>query len=44
MLGVIARSSTTAVEAFHRLHGAVADALPATAGERWDGEGEPGGG
>jgi hypothetical protein len=44
MLGVIVRSATTAVGAFHRLHGTVADALPATAGERWDGEGEPGGG
>ena len=39
LLGLISRSATSAVTAFHRLHTAVADALPAPAGERWDDEG-----
>jgi hypothetical protein len=40
LLGLIARSASGALAAFHRLHGAVADAqpapAPAPAGERWD--------
>jgi hypothetical protein len=36
LLGLIARSASSALSAFHRLHGAVADATPAPAGERWD--------
>lgn len=38
MLGLIAKSATAAMEAFHRLHGAVADAQPAPvpAGVQWD--------
>jgi hypothetical protein len=36
LLGLISRSATCAVTAFHRLHTAVADAQPASAGERWD--------
>jgi hypothetical protein len=38
LLGLIARSASGALAAFHRLHGAVADAVPAPApaGERWD--------
>jgi hypothetical protein len=36
VLGVIARSATSAITAFNRLHSAIADAQPATAGERWD--------
>jgi hypothetical protein len=36
LLGLIARSATAAMAAFHRLHGAVADAAPAPAGESWD--------
>lgn len=32
LLGLISRSATSAVTAFHRLHTAVADALPALAG------------
>jgi hypothetical protein len=36
LLGLIARSAAGALAAFHRLHGAVADAAPAPAGERWD--------
>ncbi|HET7505249.1 MAG TPA: hypothetical protein VFK02_29725 [Kofleriaceae bacterium] len=39
LLGLISRSATSAVTAFHRLHAAVADALPASAGERWDDRG-----
>lgn len=39
LLGLIKKSSAAAVAAFHRLHGAVADAQPAPAGERWDHEG-----
>jgi hypothetical protein len=36
LLGLISKSATATVAAFHRLHGAVADAQPAPAGERWD--------
>jgi hypothetical protein len=36
LLGLIARSAAGALAAFHRLHGAVADAQPAPAGEAWD--------
>lgn len=36
LLGLIARSAGAAMVAFHRLHGAVADAQPAPAGEAWD--------
>ena len=36
LLGLISKSASTALAAFHRLHGAVADAQPAPAGERWD--------
>jgi hypothetical protein len=36
LLGLIEKSSAAAMAAFHRLHGAVADAQPAPAGERWD--------
>jgi hypothetical protein len=36
LLGLIEKSSFAAMAAFHRLHGAVADAQPAPAGERWD--------
>jgi hypothetical protein len=46
LLGLISRSATGALAAFHRLHSAVADAQPAPAGERWDHEGKgtaPGG-
>ncbi|HEX8107271.1 MAG TPA: hypothetical protein VF516_06050 [Kofleriaceae bacterium] len=39
LLGLIKKSATAAVAAFHRLHGAIADAAPAPAGERWDTEG-----
>jgi hypothetical protein len=39
LLGLIARSASGAMAAFHRLHGAVADAQPAPAGESWGGEG-----
>jgi hypothetical protein len=39
LLGLISRSATSAVTAFHRLHTAVADAQPAPAGERWTDEG-----
>jgi hypothetical protein len=39
LLGLIARSASGALAAFHRLHGAVADAQPAPAGERWDHDG-----
>jgi hypothetical protein len=38
LLGLISRSATSAVTAFHRLHTAVADAQPAPTGERWDDE------
>ena len=38
LLGLISRSATSAVTAFHRLHAAVADAQPAPTGERWDDE------
>jgi hypothetical protein len=36
LLGLIARSATAAMAAFHRLHSAVADAAPAQAGEAFD--------
>jgi hypothetical protein len=36
VLGVIARSAASTITAFNRLHSAIADAQPATAGERWD--------
>jgi hypothetical protein len=36
LLGLIARAASGALAAFHRLHGAVADAAPAPAGEAWD--------
>ena len=36
VLGVIARSAAAAIIAVNRLHSAIADAQPATAGERWD--------
>ena len=36
VLGVIARSAASAIAALNRLHSAIADAQPATAGERWD--------
>jgi hypothetical protein len=36
LLGLISKSASGALAAFHRLHGAVADAQPAPAGERWD--------
>ena len=36
LLGLIEKSATAALAAFHRLHGAVADAQPAPAGEAWD--------
>jgi hypothetical protein len=36
LLGLISKSAGAAMAAFHRLHGAVADAAPAPAGERWD--------
>jgi hypothetical protein len=36
LLGLIEKSSASAMSAFHRLHGAVADAQPAPAEERWD--------
>jgi hypothetical protein len=39
LLGLISRSATSAVTAFHRLHAAVADAQPAPAGEPWADEG-----
>lgn len=39
LLGLIKRSAAAAKAAFHRLHGAIADAQPAPAGERWDTEG-----
>jgi hypothetical protein len=35
LLGLIAKSASAAMTAFHRLHGAVADAQPAPAGEPW---------
>ena len=35
LLGLIKKSAAAATVAFHRLHGAVADAAPAPAGERW---------
>ena len=38
LLGLISRSATSAVTAFHRLHTAVADAQPAPADERWTDE------
>jgi hypothetical protein len=44
VLGVVARSATAAVGAFHRLTVAVVDAQPAPAGERWDGDGTASGG
>ena len=36
LLGLIEKSATAALAAFHRLHGAVADAQLAPAGEAWD--------
>jgi hypothetical protein len=36
LLGLIKKSAAAAKAAFHRLHGAVADAAPAPAGEAWD--------
>jgi hypothetical protein len=39
LLGLIVKSAAAAKAAFHRLHGAIADAQPAPAGERWDTEG-----
>lgn len=36
LLGLISKSATAALGAYRRLHGAVADAQPAPAGERWD--------
>ena len=39
MLGLIKKSAAAAKAAFHRLHGAIADAQPAPTGERWDHEG-----
>ena len=39
LLGLIKKSAAAAKAAFHRLHGAIADAQPAPAGERWDTEG-----
>lgn len=36
LLGLIKKSAADAMAAFHRLHGAIADAQPAPAGERWD--------
>ena len=36
LLGLIKKSATAAKAAFHRLHGAVADAAPAPPGEAWD--------
>jgi hypothetical protein len=39
LLGLISKSASAAMAALHRLHGAVADAQPAPAGERWDYEG-----
>ena len=36
VLGVIARFAASAITALNRLHSAIADAQPATAGERWD--------
>ena len=36
LLGLISKSATIAMAAFHRLHGAVADTQTAPAGESWD--------
>jgi hypothetical protein len=36
LLGLIKKSAAAAKAAFHRLHGAVADAAPAPAGETWN--------
>jgi hypothetical protein len=36
LLGLISRSASAALAAFHRLHGAVADAQPARSGETFD--------
>ena len=36
VLGVVARSAAFAITAVNRLHSAIADSQPATAGERWD--------
>ena len=36
LLGLLSRSASGALAAFHRLHGAVADAQPAPAGEAFD--------
>ncbi len=41
LLGLIKKSAAAAKAAFHRLHGAIADAAPVTtATERWDHEGK----
>ena len=40
LLGLIKKSAAAAKAAFHRLHGAIADAAPAPAGESWDHEGK----
>lgn len=39
LLGLISKSASGALAAFHRLHSAVADTQPALAGERWDHDG-----
>jgi hypothetical protein len=39
LLGLIKKSAATAKAAFHRLHGAIADAQPVPVGQVWDGEG-----
>lgn len=36
LLGLISKSASAAMGSFHRLHGAIADATPAPAGETWD--------
>src|SRR5215468_9102731 len=36
LLGLIKKSAAAAKAAFHRLHGAIADAAPAPAGAAWD--------
>ena len=36
LLGLIRKSAAAAKAAFHRVHGAIADAAPAPAGEAWD--------
>src|SRR5258705_12974306 len=39
VIGIIARTAATAASRLDGFHAAVADTQPATAGERWDGEG-----